>query len=56
MPQVGDKILTWFSDQPDGMSVVLAIEPYRGRFPQWFTHTIRASAPRTRRGWMEFCV
>jgi hypothetical protein len=29
--EIGDKISTWFSDQPDGLSTVLAVEPYRGR-------------------------
>lgn len=28
--KVGDKIETWFSGSSDGMSIILAIEPYRG--------------------------
>ena len=46
--KVGDKIETWFSDSFDGLSVVLEIVPYRGRYPQWFTHTVTVTAPRTR--------
>ncbi len=55
-PKVGDKITTWFSDQPDGMSTVLAVEPYRGRYIHIFTWTLRVSAPRTKRGWLEICI
>lgn len=47
---------TWFSDSPDGLSTVLAVEPYRGKYRQWFTHVLRLTAPRTQRGWMEVCV
>ena len=54
--RVGDRIETWFSDTDDGRSTVLAVEPYRGRYPQWFALTVRVSAPRTRRGWLELCV
>jgi hypothetical protein len=55
-PKVGDMMSTWFSDQPDGMSRVLAVEPYRGRYTQWFAWTVRLTAPRTRRGWMEMVI
>jgi len=54
--KVGDKIETWFSDSPDGQSTVLAIEPYRGKYTQDFTHVLRVTAPRTRRGWLEIPV
>jgi hypothetical protein len=33
---------------------VLAVTPYRGRYD--FTHVVRVTAPRTRRGWMELCA
>lgn len=56
MVNVGDKISTWFSDRADGLSTVLAVELYRGRYPQWFTHVARVTAPRTQRGWMEICL
>lgn len=55
-PKVGDLIETWFSDKPSGMSTILAVEPYRGKYTQWFTYTLRVTAPRTRNGWMELCV
>ena len=53
--KVGDKISTWFSDADNGMSTVLSVTPYSGRYPQWFKLVIRVTAPRTKRGWMEMC-
>ena len=55
-PRVGDMIATWFSDEPSGLSRVLAVSPYEGRYPQWFKWNLRVTAPRTRRGWMEICA
>lgn len=52
--KVGDKVPTWFSDEPDGMSTVLAVTPYTGKV-QHYSIVIRATAPRTRMGWMEYC-
>lgn len=54
--RVGEKIETWFSDSNDGMSTILSIEPYRGKYRQFFTHVLRVTAPRTRAGWIEICV
>ena len=51
MPQVGQQIDVWF---PGG--VVIAVEPYRGKYPQWFSWTVRVTATRTERGWLEVCV
>ena len=51
MIKIGDQIDTFF---PGG--VVFSIEPYTGRYPQWFDVVVRVSAPRTRRGWMEISV
>lgn len=51
--KVGDTVLTWFSGREDGMSTILVITPYRGAYPQYFTHVLRVTAPRTTRGWME---
>lgn len=55
-PKVGSQMTTWFSDRADGLSTVLAVEPYRGRYPQFFRWVVRLTAPRTRRGWMEMAV
>ncbi len=55
-PKVGDRVSTWFSGCPDGLSTVLHVEPYRGKYPQFFTHVLRVSAPNTVRGWMEMCI
>ena len=53
---VGDKITTWFSNEPDGLSTVLAVEPYRGRYTDLFRWTLKVTAPRTKNGWLELCV
>ena len=53
LPEVGDRYPTWFSGREDGLSVVLATRPYTGKYPEWYTHVLRLTAPRTRRGWME---
>lgn len=48
---------SWFpGDRVDGSSTVLGAEPYRGRYPEHFTHVLRLAAPRTRRGWIEQAV
>lgn len=56
MYKLGGKIETWFSDQDDGMSTILGVEPYRGKYKQWFTHDLKVSAPRTRNGWLWLSV
>lgn len=53
--QVGDEYGTWFSGKSTGMSTVLKIEPYTGKYPQFFTHVVRLSAE-TQRGWLEMAV
>jgi hypothetical protein len=53
---IGSKYPSWFSDRPDGLSTIIEVEPYEGRYPDHFTHVLRLSAPRTRRGWMEMPV
>jgi len=55
-PKIGDKIPTWFSGSDDGLSTVLEVQPYRGNFPYLFQWTVKATAPRTQRGWMELAV
>jgi hypothetical protein len=53
---IGSKYPSWFSDRPDGLSTIIAVEPYEGRYSDHFTHVLRLSAPRTKRGWMECMV
>lgn len=53
---VGKRVATWFSARADGMSTILAVAPYQGLYKDMFTHTLRVSAPRTTRGWMEMAV
>ena len=55
-PNIGDKIETWFSGAPDGMSTVLAVYPYRGRYPEYFKYVVKATALNTKRGWIEFAL
>jgi len=56
IPNVGDKVLTWFSDESDGKSTVLEVIPYTGRYTDMYTHVLKLTAPRTSRGWMEMPV
>lgn len=51
---VGELYPTWFSDKPDGMSTILGIFPYSGKYQ--FTHVLRLSAPRTYQGYLEMAV
>jgi len=55
-PKVGDKIQTWFSGQPDGMSTIVFVGPYTGGFRPHFTWNLTVTAPRTRKGTLEMCV
>lgn len=53
VPQPGDKLPTWFSNEPDGMSTVVKVYPYRGAYPEHFTHVLVLTAPRTQAGVLE---
>jgi hypothetical protein len=46
----------WQGDQFDGSASVLRCEPYRGLYPQWFTHSLRLRAPNTKSGYLEMAV
>jgi hypothetical protein len=52
--KAGDKFPTWYSGKPDGMSTILNIKPYKGRYN--FTHVLTLTAPNTSRGWLEQAV
>jgi hypothetical protein len=56
LPKIGEKIETWFSGSPDGKSTVMEVFPYTGKYKNFFTHVVKATAFNTTRGWMEFCV
>jgi hypothetical protein len=47
-PKVGAKIKYWFGD-----SIILKVEKYTGRYPQWFKWNVTLSNSRTRRGYIE---
>ena len=51
--KIGDRIVTWFSNEPDHKSTIIEIEPYRGKYPEYFNVTLRVTAPRTQHGWIE---
>ncbi len=53
LPSIGQRMETWFSDREDTLSVVLGVRRYTGRYTNLFTHIIRLTAPKTKRGWME---
>ncbi len=53
LPQVGQTMTTWFSDRMDRRSTILEVQPYRGRYPQFFDCVLIFSAPRTKRGSLE---
>ena len=53
MIKIGDRVTTWFSDEPDGKSTVLEVKPYTGMYQQCFDTVLVVTAPRTRQGKME---
>jgi len=55
-PKVGDKVKTWFSGEKDGFSRVLEVYPYNGKYKNDFTWVIRATAPNTKKGYLEYCI
>ncbi len=55
-PEVGDKMKTWFSGQPDGCSMVLKVEKYRGLYSQWFQWVVTLTAPRTSKREIEMAI
>ena len=56
MPKVGDTYPTWFSDREDGLSTIVAVRPYTGKYPQWFSWVLTLTAPRTKKGTLEMTV
>lgn len=54
--KVGDKYPTWFSDNEEGLSLVLDIKPYTGKYKEFYTSVLVLSAPRTRKGSLEMAV
>lgn len=50
----------WDTDdgRPAGQHVarVISCAPYTGHYPQWFTHVLKLTAPRTRSGTLDMAV
>ena len=55
-PQIGDKIRTWFSDRPDGLSTVLAVEKYYGKYTESFAWVVTVTAPTTKAGKLDMAL
>lgn len=36
-----------------GGAEIVAVEPYRGRYPQWFAHSLTVRSPHTESGTIE---
>ena len=51
--KVGAAYPTWFSGNADGLSRIVAVKPYTGIYPQWFTHVLELTAPNTNKGTVE---
>ncbi len=56
LPKKGDKIEMCICGSKDGKETVLDVYPYTGVYKEHFTHVVRYTALRTRRGWMEIAV
>ena len=56
MTQPGDLYPTWFSGRDDGMSIVLAVLPYDGRYPQRFNATLLLTSAHTDSGTLQMAV
>lgn len=55
MFKIGDKILTWFSDREDGMSIIVDIQPYTGKYPELYDVVLEVTAPGTPLGTVKIC-
>mgnify|MGYP000985175695 CR=1 FL=1 len=52
-PREGQKIKSWVSGDPSGMSTILFVRKYTGAYPQYFKWIVRLSAKNTVAGWIE---
>lgn len=53
---IGKKIKYWCSGREDGISTILDIRPYTGRYPECADYIIKITAMNTYRGWMETSI
>jgi hypothetical protein len=56
--KTGDLYPVWWTTDTlePHMARVMAVIPYRGRYPQWFNAVLILSAPNTKRGSLEMAV
>lgn len=59
--KVGDFYPVWWATgqrnaQGQPLAVVFAVNPYRGLYPEWFSHVLVLKAPHTKRGWLDMAV
>ena len=56
-PKVGARFKMWSSGREDGLSTILEVRPYTGRYPEHFKYTVRFTQERKSysfsRGWGE---
>jgi hypothetical protein len=57
----GDLYPVWWStgqrnEQGQPLAHVIAVLPYTGKYPEYFTHTLRLRAPNTHTGHLECAV
>lgn len=50
MITIGSKFETWFSGEADGMSTVVDILPYTGKYTEYFNCVLVLTAPGTKKG------
>lgn len=60
--KVGDDYPVWWNTEREKIdggyfpARIIDVFPYRGRYPQHFTHVLRLTDPNTKRGWSEMAV
>lgn len=55
-PKVGDKIKFWGSGRADGMSTILAVRKYDGRYKEYFNWIVTLTAEGTIHGQIEMAM
>jgi len=53
MPKVGDEVQMYVTGP---VSRVIALEPYTGRYPEFFTHNMKYTSHISNKGWMEITI
>lgn len=51
----GDLYPVWWWTPPANMARIIEIQPYRGRYPEYFSHVLRLFSD-TKQGWLDMAV